>query len=229
MRITLSGIPVDVQKKKIKNMHLYVLPPDGRVRVTAPKRLTETQIAAFVHSKLDWITKQQTRIAALPKTAPQRYEAGETLTVWGKPYLLQVEYSSKRNALTLQGDRAVLTVREKSTAAQREAFVKEWYRAELKTQVLKYLPKWEQVTGLCPSSWQTKVMKTRWGTCNPKSKKIWLSLSLAKKPVHCLEYVLLHELTHLKVQNHGPEFQAFLDFHMPDWRALKKELNEKVP
>lgn len=227
MQLTVSGIPVDVQKKKIKNMHLYVLPPDGRVRVTAPKRLTEVKIAAFVQSKLDWIHKHQARIAELPGPMPQRYETGEPLLVWGQPYLLQLEYGAKRS-LTLQGGRAILTVREKSTEKQREAFVKEWYREELKAKVAKYLPKWEQATGLCPSSWQTKAMKTRWGTCNPKSKKIWLSLSLAKKPTACLEYILLHELAHLKVQNHGPEFQAFLDCHMPDWRELKKELNKKI-
>ncbi|MPM28005.1 hypothetical protein SDC9_74522 [bioreactor metagenome] len=227
MQITISGIPVDVQKKKIKNMHLYVLPPDGRVLVTAPKRLTATEIAAFVHSKLDWIHKQQDRIAGLPRPVPQRYETGETLFVWGKPYLLQVE-TAKHNSLTLQGDRAVLSVREKSTLIQREAFVKEWYREELKAEIAKYLPKWEQATGLCCQSWQTKAMKTRWGTCNPKTRKIWLSLSLAKKPVSCLEYVLLHELAHLKVQNHGPEFQAFLDCHMPGWRELKLELNKKA-
>jgi len=227
MQITVSGIPVDVQKKKMKNMHLYVLPPDGRVRVTAPKGLTQSQIAAFVQSKLDWISKQRDRIAAQPLPVPQHYETGETIYVWGRPYLLQVE-SSKRNALTLRGDRAILSVREKSTAKQREAYVREWYRSQLKAEISKYLPKWEEATGLCPASWQIKAMKTRWGTCNPLSKKIWLSLSLSKKPPACLEYILLHELAHLKIQNHGAEFKAFLDSHMPDWRELKKELNRKV-
>ena len=229
MQITVSGISVDVQKKKIKNMHLYVLPPDGRVLVTAPIRLTEVQIAAFVQSKLDWVHQQQDRISERPVLVPQRYETGETLIVWGQPYFLQLKTGSKRSCLTLEGGRAILTVREKSTEKQREATVREWYREELKAEVAKYLPKWEQATGLCCGSWQTKAMKTRWGTCNPKSKKIWLSLSLAKKPVSCLEYVLLHELAHLKVPNHGPEFKAFLDFHMPDWREVKKELNKKAP
>ena len=228
MQITVSGIPVEVQKKKIKNMHLYVRPPDGSIRVTAPKRLTDAEIAVFVQSKLDWIHKQKGRIAAHPPQQPLRYESGETLPVWGRPYVLQLE-AAKRSSLTLQGDRAVLSVRENSTLNQREAAVREWYREELKAEVIKYLPKWEDLTGLHCESWQTKAMKTRWGTCNPKTKKIWLSLSIAKKPICCLEYILLHELAHLKYPNHGPEFKAFLDCHMPEWREIKKELNKKAP
>jgi predicted metal-dependent hydrolase len=227
MQLTVSGIPVEVLRKKIKHMHLYVLPPDGSVRVTAPKKLTDAQIAIFVQSKLGWIQKQRARIALLPRPVQPQYVSGETLFVWGKPYALQVQYGGRRNTLTLEGDRALLTVREKSTAAQREAFVYEWYRAQLKAEAEKYLPKWEQITGLSCNSFQIKNMKTRWGTCNPKSKKVWLSLQLAKKPVPCLEYILLHELAHLLHQNHGAKFTSFLDRHMPNWREIKKELNDK--
>lgn len=200
MQVTISGISVEVERKKIKNMHLYVLPPDGSVRVSAPLRLPDDQIALFVSSKLGWIKKQKSRIENQPRRT-QQFVSGETLYVWGNRYFLQVEYSNRRNDLTLMGDKAILTVREKSTAAQRAAYVNEWYRSQLKAETLKYLPKWEQITELSCTSWQTKNMTTRWGTCNPKSKKIWLSLQLAKKPYICLEYILLHELSHLKYRD----------------------------
>ena len=132
------------------------------------------------------------------------------------------------NAFTLSGDTAILTVRKESSPKQRESFVNEWYRNLLKQEVAKYLPKWEKTTGLYCSSWQSKYMTTKWGTCNPTSKKIWLNLQLAKKPIECLEYVILHELAHLKVHNHGPEFTAILDQYMPYWREHKRRLNDST-
>lgn len=119
-----------------------------------------------------------------------------------------------------------MTVRKESTAKQRQAYVNEWYRVLLKEKIELYLPKWEQITGLYCDSWQTKYMTTRWGTCNTATKKIWFNLQLAKKPVECLEYVMLHELAHLKVRNHGKDFIAILDKYMPYWRETRKLLNE---
>jgi predicted metal-dependent hydrolase len=119
-------------------------------------------------------------------------------------------------------------VRENSTVEQRGRWVNEWYREQLKEKIQKYLPKWEAITGLYPSSWQTKYMTTRWGTCNTKTGKIWFNLQLAKKPVECLEYVILHELVHLKVKNHGPDFVAMMDLHMPYWRDVRKNLNSQM-
>ena len=129
-------------------------------------------------------------------------------------------------ALVLSGDEAILTVRKESTASQREAFVNEWYRTLLKEKIEIYLPKWENITGLHCDSWQTKYMTTRWGTCNTKTRKIWLNLQLAKKPIECLEYVILHELAHLKVRNHSKDFVAIMDQYMPYWRETKKLLND---
>ena len=228
MRIVVSNIPVEVIRKNIKNMHLSVLPPDGRVRVSAPTQLTDEAIAMFVRTKLGWIKKQQAKFQQQPRQSERQYVSGETLYVWGKQYFLQVEYSYKGNALTLSGNKAILTVRKESSPTQRESFVNEWYRNLLKQEVAKYLPKWEKTTGLYCSSWQSKYMTTKWGTCNPTSKKIWLNLQLAKKPIECLEYVILHELAHLKVHNHGPEFTAILDQYMPYWREHKRRLNDST-
>lgn len=228
MQIVISNIPVKVIRKNIKNMHLSVLPPDGRVRVSAPAQLTDEAITMFVRTKLGWIKKQQEKFQQQPRQSERQYVSGETLYVWGKQYFLQVEYSYKGNAFTLSGDTAILTVRKESSPKQRESFVNEWYRNLLKQEVAKYLPKWEKTTGLYCSSWQSKYMTTKWGTCNPTSKKIWLNLQLAKKPIECLEYVILHELAHLKVHNHGPEFTAILDQYMPYWREHKRRLNDST-
>lgn len=226
MQIQIADISVEIVKKNIKNMHLSVLPPDGKVRVSAPLALSDDVIAMFVRTKLGWIRKQQAKFEAQPRQSKREYVSGETLYVWGRQYFLQVEYSYKGNALVLDGNRAVLTVRKESTAKQRETFVKEWYRGLLKAEVEKCLPKWERITELYCSSWQSKYMTTRWGTCNTGTRKIWLNLQLAKKPVECLEYVILHELAHLKVRNHGPDFVAIMDQYMPQWRERKKLLNE---
>lgn len=226
MQIFVANIPVEVVKKEIKNMHLSVLPPDGRVRVSAPETVSDESIIMFVRTKLGWIKKQQEKFELQPRQSERQYISGETLYVWGRQYFLQVEYSYKGNSLVLSGDKAILTVRKESTPKQRENFVNEWYREKLKIEVDKYLPKWERITGLECSSWQSKYMTTKWGTCNTSTQKIWLNLQLAKKPIECLEYVILHELAHLKVKDHGPEFVAILDGHMPQWQERRRLLNE---
>ena len=228
MQIQVANISIEVIKKNIKNMHLSVLPPDGKVRVSAPVTLSDDSIAMFVRTKLDWIRKQQETFRNQPRQSERQYVSGETVYVWGKQYFLQVEYSYKGNNLVLSGDRAILTVRKESTTQQRENFVNEWYRTLLKAEIAKLLPKWEKITGLYCSSWQTKYMTTKWGTCNTASKKIWLNLQLAKKPPECLEYVILHELAHLQVKDHGPAFIAILDQYMPYWRERKRQLNNST-
>ena len=227
MQIQIADISVEIVKKKIKNMHLSVLPPDGKVRVSAPLSMSDDAIAMFVRTKLGWIRKQQAKFEAQPRQSEREYVSGETLYVWGRQYFLQVEHSYKGNALVLDGNKAILTVRKESTAKQREAFVNEWYRSLLKAEVEKYLPKWEKITGLYCSSWQSKYMTTRWGTCNTNTRKIWLNLQLAKKPVECLEYVILHELVHLVEKGHGERFVALMDKFMSNWREVRKCLNSQ--
>ena len=226
MQIEISGIEIEVQKKNIKNLHLVVVPPNGKVRVSAPMHLSDDSIKMFVRTKLSWIKKQQDKFAKQPRQSEREYVSGETLYVFGQQYFLRVMYSYKGNSLVLSGNEAILTVRKESTASQREAFVNEWYRELLKEQIAKLLPKWEEKTGLYCSSWQTKYMITKWGTCNTSTKKLWFNLQLAKKPIECLEYVILHELAHLKVKNHNSDFIAILDNHMPFWRETRKLLND---
>ena len=228
MYTVVAGIPVKIIKKDIKNMHLYVKPPDGHVEVSAPLDLSDESIAMFVRTRIGWVRKQQTRFRNQPRQTEREYISGETLYVWGKQYFLQVEFSNKKNSMVLSGDKAILTVRQESTAKQRENFVNEWYRERLKAEIEKRLPKWEGLTGLHCTGWQTKNMTTRWGTCNTQTGKIWLNLQLAKKPFECLDYVILHELAHLRVRDHGPEFVAILDEYMPYWRDTRQLLNNII-
>jgi len=228
MDIKIAGIPVRINKKEIKNMHLYVKPPDGHVEVSAPLHLSDESISMFIRTRIGWIKKQQEKFRVQPRQIAREYVSGETLYVWGKQYFLQVEYSNRGNALDLFGDKAILTVRKESIAKQRENYVNEWYRGLLKAEIEKRLPKWENSSGLHCSGWQTKYMETKWGTCNTKTGKIWINLQLAKKPYECLDYVLLHELAHLQTKNHGVEFIAILDEFMPNWREVRKELNDST-
>lgn len=224
MTINISDIPIDVSKKNIKNMHLYVKPPNGNVMVSAPLSMSDEAIERFVRTKVNWIKQQVEKFDNQPRQSQREYISGETLFVWGKQYYLQTEYSNK-NSLVLSGDKAVLTVRKESTALQREKFIREWYRDLLKAEINVLLAKCEKTTGLKATSWQTKYMTSRWGTCNTQSGKIWLNLQLAKKTPECLEYVIIHELAHLIEKNHNERFVSLMDKFMPMWREIKMTLN----
>ncbi len=223
----IDGIDVRIDRKKIKNMHLYVKPPDGVASVSAPMRMSGIAIERFVRSNINWVKKQQEKFARQPRQTPRQYVSGETLYIWGRQYFLQVDYGG-RYALSLSGNTALLTVRPDSAIAQREKFVREWYREQLKEEIARALPKWETATGLKCESWQTKYMTSKWGTCNIAKRRIWLNLQLAQKPIECLEYIILHELAHLKVRNHNAAFKALLDKYMPFWREVKKRLNDQT-
>jgi len=222
--LNISGIEIDVRKKRIKNMHIRVKAPDGRVTVSAPLSMSDATIEHFVRTKIDWIQRQIAIFESQLHRSAREYATGETLYVWGKPYRLQTEQGSKFS-LALSGNAAILTARINSTVEQRERYVREWYREQLKAKIALLLPKWETITGLNAASWQTKYMTTRWGTCNTSTGKIWLNVQLAKKPQECLEYVILHELAHLVERRHDAKFTALLDRYMPTWREVKATLN----
>jgi len=223
----VAGIDVRVDRKDIKNMHLYVKPPDGKVSVSAPLKISDDSIERFVRTKISWVKAQKEKYAEQLRQTARQYISGETLYLWGKQYFLQVDYAN-RNSVELSGNIAFLTVRRASTIKQRENFIREWYRRQLKDEITLLLPKWETTTGLKCDSWQTKYMTSKWGTCNISKRKIWLNLQLAKKPIECLEYIILHELVHLHVKNHNADFMAMMDKYMPFWREVKKKLNEQI-
>jgi hypothetical protein len=223
----IAGIEVRVDRKDIKNMHLYVKPPNGTASVSAPQEMSDEAIERFVRTKTSWLTAQKAKFSEQLRQTERKYVSGETLYLWGKQYFLQMNYGN-RNSLELIGNKAILTVRKKSTARHRDNFVREWYREKLKTEITHLLPKWEKAIGLKCSSWQTKYMRTKWGSCNIAERKIWFNLQLAKKPIECLEYIILHELVHMHVKNHNADFNALMDKHMPFWRNIKKKLNGQI-
>ncbi|MDR2099412.1 MAG: M48 family metallopeptidase [Campylobacteraceae bacterium] len=207
-------------------MHLYVKPPDGAVSVSAPLNISDDMIERFVRTKIIWIKQQQIKFAEQLRQSKRQYISGETLYIWGKQYFLQVNYGNK-NMLKLSGNTIILIVRRESTAKQRDNYIRKWYREQLKYEIDRLLPKWEVATNLKCSLWQTKYMTSKWGTCSIEKRKIWFNLQLAKKPIECLEYIILHELIHLRIKNHNTDFITLMDKHMPFWREVKKRLNEQ--
>lgn len=226
MRIVISGIPIDIQKKNIKNMHLQVKPPDGHVVISAPSSMDDKAIEVYARTNLSWIKKQIEKFQQQPRSAKRQYVSGETMFIWGKQYYLMFVSDSKKNNFEIQGNKVILSMREDSTVRQRENYVREQYRLLLKAEIERLLPKWEKITELHCDSWQTKYMVTRWGTCNTDKRKLWFNLQLAQKPIECLEYIILHELIHLRERTHNATFIAYMDLYMKNWRAVRKELND---
>lgn len=228
MSLSISGIQIDVQKKDIKNMHLQVKPPDGHVVISAPLIVDDTAIEAYARTNLSWIKKQIEKYNSQQRFSERQYVSGESLYIWGKQYFLSFIPNSKKNSFELKGNHVILSMRADSTVKQRENYVHEQYRNMLKEQIVKLLPKWEELTGLHCESWHTRYMITRWGTCNTEKNRILFNLQLAQKPIECLEYVILHELIHLKERTHNKNFVAYMDLYMHDWRSRRQELNERT-
>ena len=207
-------------------MHLQIKPPNGQVVISAPLSMDDKAIEVYARTNLGWIKKQIEKFQQQPRSAKRQYVSGETMYIWGKQYYLSFVPDSRKNSFKIQGNSIVLSMRKNSTVKQREKYIREQYRRLLKGETEKILPKWEQITGLHCESWQIKYMITRWGTCNTEKKKLWFNLQLAQKPVECLEYVILHELIHLKERTHNSIFIAYMDMYMKNWREVRKELND---
>jgi len=224
--ITISGITVEVVRKAIKNLHLGVYPPNGRVRVAAPEAMGDEAIRLAVIGKLGWIKKRQTGFAEQERQSPREYVTGETHYYRGKRYRIKVVCQNGPALVTISRLSTInLYVQVGSDTAQRERLLYDWYRSRLKEMVPELLEKWERISGVQTAAWDVKRMKTKWGTCNVEARRIWLNLELVKKPVHCLEYILVHELVHLLERNHNDRFTALMDQFMPLWSQYRNELN----
>lgn len=228
MQRTIDGLSVTIVRKSIKNMHLRVLSPDGEIQITAPNRLPLSQIDRFVREKHGWIEARQQQLAERPAATNPAFADGQTVYLWGGSYTLRLEEASRGRSTLRRGQEIVLSVHPEDDTSQRESLLNDFYREALSNQIAARLPLWEARTGLHPSAWQIKNMKTRWGTCNTATRKIWLNLQLAKQPPVCLDYVIAHELTHLRYPGHGQDFQAFLTRAMPNWPEVRKTLNNQT-
>ncbi len=225
-RITVGNIAVDVVRKNIKNMHLAVYPPAGRVRIAAPLRVNEEAIRLFVISKLGWIKRHQRKFEKQERETPREYKDRESHYYQGRRYLLRIKETIGAGYVDLKGKTYLdLYVKPDTSAGYKQGIINEWYRKELKKVIPEMIRLWEKKLNVTVHDWGVKQMKTKWGSCNTEAKRIWLNLELAKKPVQCLEYIIVHEMVHLLERHHSDRFLFLMDTHLPNWRQLKKELN----
>ncbi len=227
--ITVSGLTVEVVRKPIKNLHLGVYPPQGRIRVAAPLAVDDEAVRLAVVGKLGWIKRQRAKFQAQPRQSQRRMVSGESHYFLGQRYRLRVHETTGALRIALRGKATMdLFVRPNTSTERRKQVLHDFYRAELRRLLPELLEKWQPKLGVEVRTWGIKRMKTKWGTCNIEARRIWLNLELAKKPVQCLEYILVHELTHLLERHHNERFTGLLDRHLPQWRTLRDELNRSA-
>ena len=224
--IDVNGLAVEVVRKNIKHLYVGVYPPAGRVRVSAPLRIDKDAIRLAVISRLGWIRKRQAQFEQQERQSEREYVSGESHYFEGRRYRLDViEQNSPPAVLLLNNSILALGVRPGTDRSQREATLDHWYRGQLRDRLPALVEKWEQKIGVQANEVRIRKMKTRWGTCNSRARRIWLNLELMKKPASCLEYVVVHELVHLLERKHNNRFKDLMDKHMPQWRTHRDELN----
>ena len=224
-QIQLGDIAVDVILKDIKNVHLSVNPPTGRVRISAPRRMSIDTIRVFAVSKLGWIKQQQTKLREQERETRREYIARESHYVWGKRYLLTVSERDERPSVELEHSRMLLRVRPRTDEDKRQTVVEAWYRERLKEAVPQLLARWQPLLGVTVERFFVQRMKTKWGSCNHTARTIRLNTELVKKPAECLEYIVVHELVHLLEPTHNARFVALMDRFLPKWQFHRQVLN----
>lgn len=225
-QFTVSNIRIDIVRKDIKNIHLAVYPPNGRVRIAVPTHLKDSTIRLFAASKIGWIKKHKRKFSEQEREAKREYVTRESHYFQGQRYLLRVIETNGRPRVEINSKTYIdLFVNPEAAKRKKNVILNEWYRAELKKLIPLYIKQWQNTMGVHVEDWGVKQMRTKWGSCNIKSKRIWINLELAKKPLLCLEYVIVHEMIHLLERHHNDRFQYYLNKFMPKWKAYRNELN----
>jgi predicted metal-dependent hydrolase len=223
--LSVAGIDVDVVYKDIKNLHIGVYPPLGRVRVAAPERLDDDHVRLAVIERLPWIKKQRKQLQDAERQSEREMLTGESHYVWGVRHRLKVVERPGRPHFEIDGERLMLYAPDAASPERRRTLLDYWYRQQLRTLIPVLISKWEPVLDVSVARWSIRRMKTKWGSCNRESRHIWFNVELAKKHPNCLEYILVHEMTHYLERNHGERFTTLMDGFMPDWRARREQLN----
>ena len=227
--IEVSAIRVEVVRKPIKNLHLSVHPPDGRVRVSAPSHIDDEAVRLAVVSKLSWIRRHQKTFADQPRQSRREMVSGESHYFLGRRYRLSVTEHNGPNLITLNGTSDLrMQLRPGTDRDRREQLLNAWYRQHMKELMPDLIAKWQPVIGVQVADWGIKKMKTRWGSCNTRDHRVWLNLELAKKPLHCIENVLVHEMVHLLERKHSDRFRELMDSFLPRWQLYRDELNQAL-
>ena len=224
-QIALGEIAVDVVKKDIKNIHLSVYPPTGKVRISAPLRMDNDTIRVFALSKLGWIKKQRQKLCGQERETPREYLDRESHYLWGKRYLLKVTEREAAPSVELTHHQILLQIRPATSEERKQEILEEWYREALKAALLPLIAKWEPILNVKVEKFFVQRMKTKWGSCSPRSGYIRLNTDLAKKPPECLEYIVVHEMAHLLEPTHNARFIALMHRFMPRWQFYRAELN----
>jgi predicted metal-dependent hydrolase len=226
VEIRVGGLVVQIVRKDIKNLHLGVYPPNGRVRVAAPLALTDDAVRLAVISRLGWIKRQRARFEGQPRQSQREMVTGESHYFLGQRYRLNViEHQGAGKVVLPNKSTMALYVRQESSPVKRKQVLQRWYREQLKTLIPPLLEKWQTTLGVQVSDWGVKKMKTKWGACTVEARRIWLNLELAKKPVQCLEYIVVHELIHLLERHHNERFTTYMEQHLTTWRVWRDMLN----
>jgi predicted metal-dependent hydrolase len=223
--ISVAGIEVLVVRKEIRNLHLGVYPPDGHVRIAVPSVMPDSAVRAAVAMRLDWIRRHRGNFEGQARESAREMVTGESHWYLGRRYRLSIVETTERTGVRIVNHSVMeLRCRSQSTARERTLILEQWYRARLRTLAAPLIRAWAAELGVCVGDWRIRKMKTRWGSCGIENERIWLNLELAKKPRRGVEYVVVHELAHLRERRHGTTFQTLLDEHMPRWRFLRAEL-----
>lgn len=223
--LILGELRMDVYRKDIKNLHISVLPPDGRVRLAVPEKMTETALRMAVVKRIPWIRKQQKAFAKQPRQSSRQMVTGESHYLWGRHYRLDIRDTVGKHQITVGGQKIRMAVRQTTSTENRLALLNEFYREQLKLEISRLLPQWEKKIGVEASSVTVKRMKTKWGSCNPVSQNILINLDLARKAPECLEFILVHELVHLLERHHNERFMALMNKYLPNWCERRQLLN----
>lgn len=223
--LTVAGLGIDVVYKDIKNLHISVYPPIGRVRVAAPDRTDEETIRLAIVQRLPWIKRQREQLIEADRQTKREMQSGETHYVWGQRYRLDASRTSGNYHVETKGQTLWVVTPLDTDSDAKQATLDRWYRRELKAVLPGLLDKWQLIVGAEADTIVVRRMKTKWGTCMPHSRTIWINPELAKKNPRCLEYIVVHELTHLHERSHSQRFIALMDRFLPDWRARRDELN----
>lgn len=224
--ITVRGLKVEVVRKNIKNLHLGVYPPNGRVRIAVPLAVSDDAIRLAVIGKFGWIRRQREKFTGQPRQTKRDMVNGESHYVFGRRYRLSLVMSKGRPRILLKTKTKMeMHVPARTSAATRRSVLDRWYREEIRAAAGPLLEQWQEKLGVRLSFWGVKRMKTKWGSCNHRTKRIWVNLELAKKPLECVEYIVVHELVHLLEPNHGNRFISLMDKHLPDWRQRRRLLD----
>jgi predicted metal-dependent hydrolase len=223
--LTVRGINIDVVYKDIKHLHIGVYPPVGRVRVAAPARLGDEQIRLAVIQRLPWIKRQRQQLQDAARQSPREMLTGESHYVWGTRHRLKIIERPGRAHVEVDGERLLMYVPERTDTDARIKLLQDWQRKQLRLALPELIAKWEPIIGREVPRWSVRRMKTKWGSCNRETGHIWFNLELAKKHPLCLEYIVVHEMTHLLERNHGDRYTKLMDGFMPDWRARRDQLN----